>query len=163
MWLQFLALVQHVSSKAARETTRFPGPLRLCRTQTGAKKLNFPGYKGSSEYHKRRDGDQAKKIQTLSCLLYQTEHAFSGWTETLSKCQQRWGACSSTAEISFWSQRESSALEMRDILALQWKGDNPQLFLSALLSCSDLLSNQIIRFAATSANTYSMKSLKHKR
>ena len=127
------------------------------------KKLNFPGYKGSSEYHKRRDGDQAKKIQTLSYLLYQTEHAFSDWTETLSKCQQRWGACSSTAEISFWSQRESSALEMRDILALQWKGDNPQLFLSALLSCSDLLSNQIIRFAATSANTYSMKSLKHKR
>lgn len=25
------------------------------------KKRNFPGYKGSSEYHKRGDGDQAKK------------------------------------------------------------------------------------------------------
>lgn len=42
-----------------------------------------------------------KKIRTSSYLFYQTERAFSGWTETLSKRQQRWGACSSTAEISF--------------------------------------------------------------
>ncbi len=40
------------------------------------------------------------------------------------------------------------------------RGDYPQLFLSAQLSCPDLLSNQIIQFAASSAHTYSMKSIR---
>lgn len=48
---------------------------------------------------------------------------------------------------------------MKGILALQWKGDYLQLFLSALLSRPDLLSNQIIHFAASMAYTYSMESI----
>lgn len=46
---------------------------------------------------------------------------------------------------------------MKDIKALQLKEDYPQLLLSVHLICPDLLLNEIMHFAASSACTYSKK------
>lgn len=55
-------------------------------------------------------------------------------------------------------KEKGEALEMKDILTRRWKGDYPQLFLSAHLSCPDLLLNQLIHSAVSSVHTYTKSS-----
>lgn len=164
MWLQFLALVQHVSSKAARETTRFPGPLHSCVTQTGAKKNVISlVIKEAVNITKEETAIRQKKSGLHRTSFTKRSVHFQAEQKHSVNANKGEVPAQALQKSPFRVKEKSSALEMKDIPALRWKGDNPQLFLSALLSCSDLLSNQIIRFAATSANTYSMKSLGHKR
>lgn len=83
------------------------------------KKCNFPGYKRSSEYHKRGDGDQAKKSRLhLTSFTKRSVH-FQAEQKHSVNANKGEVPAQALQKSPFRVKEKSSALEMKDIPALR--------------------------------------------